>query len=143
MANRLKAYVRRTIINSAREYAYPKSRRTAESTRAACIDAMRGTDTGWWHDMIYTSDIHAMARRYSYDIIKALNEYQDETGETYIYRPGYGEPDRSASDIAFGVACLKLSKKPSDQALDDASLGIRFAVEWYAGQVAQSLCPDI
>jgi hypothetical protein len=61
--NRLKSYVRRTILQSAREYAPSATRRTQESTKSAFIDAMRGTDTGWCNDLIYTSDALDMFNR--------------------------------------------------------------------------------
>jgi len=156
MANRLKAYVRRTILSSAKEYAYPKTRRTAESTRQAFTDAMRGTDTGWWTDLIYTAPMLEMARKYARDIITALNEYQDATGETYTHRV-HGERDRTASDIAVSVACNRLQRGGAYTLADyhgengdgratgaaDSLIGLRFAVEWYAGELARDYCPDL
>mgnify|MGYP000573668144 CR=1 FL=1 len=47
MANNFKAYVKRTILESAREYA-GGNRRTKESTKGAFMDALHGTDSGWW-----------------------------------------------------------------------------------------------
>lgn len=63
-APRLNAYVRRTILASATEYAYPKKRRTKESTKSAFHDALHGTDTGWWNDLIYTRDVFALFNRH-------------------------------------------------------------------------------
>lgn len=151
MTNRLKAYVRRTMLQSARDYAGGK-RRTADSTRSACIDAMRGTDTGWWSDLIYTAPMLAMAKRYATDIATALAEYRDATGEAFVYRPRYSGdgPDISEGQI---LAAL-LARKPytlaeyheegrrGDMAAN-ALTGLRFAVEWYAGEVARDICPDL
>jgi len=78
--NKLKAYCRRVILTAAREYAGGK-RRTPESTAAAFRDAMRGTDTGWWNDLIYTTDMLELANRYRHDIREAVLAYLDECGE--------------------------------------------------------------
>ena len=148
MSNRLKAYVRRTMLAAARDYA-PGSRRTKESTRAAFSDAMRGTDSGWWTDLIYTAPMLAMAHRYRRDIATALAEYRDGTGEPYSYR-GYmtGETEADAAGIAGallgGPYSFEAYKGEVDGGADDLSLlGLRFAVEWYAGEIANELCPDL
>lgn len=144
--NALKSYVRRTMLNSAKEYAYPKTRRTAESTRSAFIDAMRGTDTGWWHDLIYTAPMLDMAHRYRQDIAAALTEYRDATGESFVYRPGYGEPEIAGEEILSAL----MRRRPwnmadmQEQSEPGAALtGLRFAVEWYAGELAREYCPDL
>lgn len=150
MANRLKAYVRRTILTAAREYA-PNGRRTKDSTKAAFADAMYGTSTGWWEDLIYTADMLDMAWRYRSDIAKALAEYTDETGDVYVYR-AYGEPDTSGSAIALAIATGSKAPtfadyhgdNPAKAARADCMLiGLRFAVEWYAGELAREYCPDL
>ena len=74
MTNRLKAYTRRTILTAAKEYAYPKARRTPESTRSALQDATRGTDTGWWSDLIYTAPMLEMAHKYRPRVADELHE---------------------------------------------------------------------
>lgn len=144
--NALKSYVRRTMLKSATEYAYPKTRRTAESTRSAFIDAMRGTDTGWWHDLIYTAPMLEMAHRYRQDIAAALTEYRDATGESFVYRPGYGEPEIVGEEILsalmrrrpWNMADMQERSEPGA-----ALTGLRFAVEWYAGELAREYCPDL
>ena len=146
MTNRLKSYVRRTILAAAKEYAYPKARRTPESTRGALQDATRGTDTGWWSDLIYAAPMLAMAHKHRRDIAEALAEYRDAAGGSYTYRPGYGEPDITEGAI---LSALLKARKPCtlaeyhDTPEGGAALtGLRFAVEWYAGEIAQELCPD-
>lgn len=151
MANRLKAYVRRTILESAREGAWPKKRRTAESTLSAFRDATRGTDSGWWNDLIYTAGMLQMARRYRADIAAALEDYRDATGESYVWRPRFtGDgPDIDAAAIlaalmrpkAFTLAQYH-EDSPDGYAAEAALLGLRFAVEWYAGELAHEYCPD-
>lgn len=146
MANRLKAYVRRTILEAAREYSYPAKRRTAEGTRNAFMDAMRGTDTGWWRDLIYTAPMLDMAFRYRTDIASAFIEYMEETGERLPVRHDEGFLEHHA--IAACAYPASLADHIGDDGLEgqlcDARLwGLRFAVEWYAGEMAREYCPDL
>lgn len=148
MANRLKAYTRRTMLAAARDYA-PGNRRTPDSTRAAFSDALRGTDSGWWSDLIYTAPMLQMARRYRSDIAAALAEYRDETGESYTYRERSSGMEINAESILAALMhprAFTLSDYQSEREggpADAALLGLRFAVEWYAGQIASELCPDL
>lgn len=148
MANNLKAYVRRTMFEAARDYS-SNGRRTAESTKAAFTDAIRGTDSGWWNDLIYTVPMLAMAHRYRRDIATALDEYQDATGEPYTYRGHMtNEVEASAGSIATallrGPYSFESYKDEGDGGPADLSLlGLRFAVEWYAGEIAREICPDL
>ena len=148
--NTLKAYVRRTMLKSATEYAYPKARRTAESTKSAFSDAMRGTDSGWWKDLIYTAPMLKMAHRYRKDIAMALDEYRDETGESFSYRDRDNDRDISAGMIAGALLRGPYSFEDYRNETDDCGvradyvlIGIRFAVEWYAGEVTRELCPEL
>lgn len=146
MTNNLKAYVKRTILESAREYA-GGNRRTKESTKGAFMDALHGTDSGWWSDLIYTADMLKMAHKYRRDIAAALDEYRDATGESYIYR----DMGRDIDADMIGAALLRGPYSFSeyhgegDKAYraDCALLGLRFAVEWYAGELAREYCPDL
>jgi len=146
--NRLKSYVRRTILESAREGAWPRRRRTAESTRTAFVDAMRGTDTGWWHDLIYTAPMLEMAHRYRCEIAEALAAYREEVGEPFTYRNG--DEEINEGQILTGL----LVKRPwtlaeyqqghrSGRYAEGALTGLRFAVEWYAGELARDYCPEL
>lgn len=148
MANRLKAYVRRTIMTAARDYA-TGTRRTAESTRSACMDAMRGTNTGWWHDLIYTAPMLTMAHKYRRDIATALEEYRDATGESYTYRDRASDTEIGAAQIAGALLRGPYSFDDYRHETDDCGIradcvliGLRFAVEWYAGEIANELCPE-
>lgn len=143
-SNRLKAYVRRTILAAAKEYAYPKARRTSESTRSALIDAMRGTDTGWWADLIYTAPMLEMAHKYRKDIAAALGEYRDATGEAYRYWP-----QRDQDIVEEGHIALALLNGPyhldgeNPEGREWSLIGLRFAVEWYAAEVARDLGVEV
>ncbi len=147
MTNRLKSYVRRTILASATEGAYPAKRRTAESTETAFSDAMRGTDTGWWSDLIYTADMLKMAHKYRTDIATALAEYRDATGESYT--GGGGSPEFIAESILSGLMrrrafTFEEYRNEREGGPADAALyGLRFAVEWYAGELAREYHPNL
>lgn len=150
MTNRLKSYVRRELLEQARQYAFPKSRRTLDSTKAACNDAMRGTDTGWWNDLIYTAPMLAMAHKYRRDIATALDEYRDATGERFAYRDRDNDCDIDAGMIGGALLRGPYSFDDYRHETDDCGvradyvlIGLRFAVEWYAGEIAQELCPDL
>ena len=146
--NRLKSYVRRTILSAATEYAYPAKRRTAESTESAFRDAMNGTDTGWWTDLIYTAPMLAMAHKYRADIATALEEYRDACGESYVYRQ-HGAPSIPAEVILAGLMRRKpwtfeqYRQEREGRLADAALVGLRFAVEWYAGELAREYCPNL
>lgn len=151
MSNRLKAYVRRTILSSATEAAWPAKRRNAETTRSAFIDAMRGTDTGWWTDLIYTAPMLEMAHKYRNDIATALEEYEDATGEEYTYRQRYSgdHPDVHASRILSALLRRKAwtfeqyKECAEGEGPEAALIGLRFAVEWFAGEVARELGVEV
>lgn len=151
MSNRLRAYVRRTILAAAREYAGGKRDKAVreDALRAALIDAMRGTETGWWEDLIYTSPMLAMAHRFRRDIAAALDAYREEAGEPYVYRP-HGALDKRVTADQIAAALLRGAytfddyRREQDGGPAGASLvGLRFAVEWYAHEVARELAPDL
>ena len=148
MANNFKAYVKRTILESAREYA-GGNRRTKESTKGAFMDALHGTDSGWWSDLIYTADMLKMAHKYRRDIATALDEYRDEIGESYARYIPDDDTNISADLIysalmrgPYSFADYNDESEKGNRA-DHAVLGLKFAVEWFAGQLARDYCPDI
>jgi hypothetical protein len=149
MSNRLKAYVRRTILASATEAAWPAKRRTAETTKVAFMDAMRGTDTGWWSDLIYTAPMLEMAHKYRRDIGQALEEYKDATGEDYTYRDYTSDTEVWASRILSALLRRKAwtfeEYREGAEGLgpEAALIGLRFAVEWYAGEVANDIGVEV
>jgi len=144
--NRLKSYVRRTILQSARDYAGGK-RRTADSTRAAFTDAMRGTDSGWWADLIYTAPMLDMAHSYRRDIAMAFAEYRDATGDRYTFRDSSTGTEIGADEIMSallrGPFDFEDYRGMNGDDADATLIGLRFAVEWYAGETAHDICPDI
>lgn len=151
MANALKAYVRRYVLQQARDYAGGK-RRTAESTESAFRDAMHGTDSGWWNDLIYTAPMLAMAHRYRADIAAALGEYRDATGESYVWRERGGSAADETTAESILAALMRRRAFTFDEyqrddstgrAAESALLGLRFAVEWYAGELAREYCPNL
>lgn len=138
--NALKSYVRRTMLKAAREYSNT-GRRTAESTRSAFTDAMRGTDTGWWNDLMCTAPMLDMAHRYRRGIALALEEYRDATGESYCYRND--DAETTAESILSALVRNRAWAFEECRDAEAALCGLRFAVEWFAAAVAHELCPDL
>lgn len=147
---RLKAYIRRTVLASATEYAYPAKRRTMESTKSAFIDASNGTDTGWWNDLIYTKDVIAMFNRYRGDCAAAIADYLDATGQNV------GDTVTRDDKTTFSAMLVACAGKPitwDDYTAEDNSkrqdnamagtLAIRFAVEYLISDVAQECGIDL
>lgn len=151
--NRLKAYCCNYILKKARDYATGK-RRTKESTRAAFMDATHGTDTGWWTDLIYTDGMLRMAHRYRNDIAQAVREFCSETGaplgqdcESKIDAPS-GHAPLTYADLLAATSWKYTFEQYCDESATgrqaDAKLfGLRFAVEWYTGELARDYCPEL
>lgn len=145
--NRLKAYIRRTVLASATEYAYPRKRRTAESTLAAFRDAANGTDTGWWHDLIYTADVLDLFNRYRGDVRAAVLDYMRETGVTTDATLNRDRDDPiTPCDIIAATARRQTwadytngENRTRQAEAMAAAFGIRFAVEHLVSDVAASL----
>lgn len=148
MTQRLKAYIRRTVLESAREYNNGKWRRTKESTQSAFRDAMHGTDTGWWNDLIYTVDVLRMFNRYRSDCAAAIADYLDETGEKTgsLVNPRIDD-ETTFADMLVACAARKpmtwddynSSDRRKQNAAIAATLAIRFAVEWLLHEVASDM----
>lgn len=151
--NRLKAYCRRYILEQARAYTGGK-RRTKESTESAFKDAMYGTDSGWWNDLIYTAPMLDMAHRYRNDIAAAVRDFCSETGAPL------GQACERENDAPKGYAALTYAdllaatakRYTFEQYREDSQVGreadaklfgLRFAVEWYAGELARKYAPEL
>ena len=148
MQNRLKAYVKRTVLKAAQEYAYPAKRRTTKSTQSAFKDAMQGATSGWWNDLIYTAPALDMASKYRANIQDAVLDYLAETGDTGLY----ADRERQFTWGEVIAACSKRrtwAEYNGDKGRDSETLamallwGLQFAVEWYTGEVAREVCPDL
>lgn len=144
--SKLKAYVRRTILKSATEGAWPKKRRTEESTLAAFRDAAHGTDTGWWNDLIYTQDVVRMASRYRGDIGRMIHAFTEECGTSLDER---AERRPVMDAITFGEVIVA-SRAPitmddydgtngfaAKRGAEALCLGLRIAVELLIHDVAR------
>lgn len=150
--NRLKAYVRRTILASATDGAWPKKRRTEESTLAAFRDAAHGTDTGWWSDLIYTQDVVRMASRYRGDIGRTIHALTEECGASPDER---AERRHDADAITYGEVIVS-SRAPitmddydgtngfaAERGAEALCLGLRIAVELLVHDVAREEGVDL
>lgn len=149
--SKLRAYVRRTIIAAARDYS-GTSRRTPASTESACTDALRGTDTGWWNDLIYTVDVLAMFNRNRSEIATAIREFLSKTGREMSDVAGGSSDDGDAFTYADLIAATGRRQTFDHFKGDDAArsreadagiFAVRFVVECFAGEVARDLCPNL
>lgn len=142
---RLKAYIRRTVLASATEYAYPRKRRTAESTAAAFRDYAHGTETGTWSDLIYTRDVLNLFNRYRGDVRAAVLDYLDNVGEGQSLKMDR-DGNYTAADIVAATGrrqtwadyCGERGDARAKEA-EAAAFGIRFACEYLLSDVAASL----
>jgi hypothetical protein len=147
---RLTAYCRRTVLAAAREYAHPAKRRTAESTKAAFRDAMQGTDTGWWNDLIYTAPMLDMANRYRADIAATVREFVEMEG--CVRWSDHADRDREftwADVLAATARRVTWEDYQGDNGRDKETAamalhwGLRFAVEYLTGNLAREYAPDL
>lgn len=90
-----------------------------------------------------------MAHRYRRGIIDALDAYHDAVGEPFVYRERAGD---GAPVTAYKIVRALLDGPytydeyhldVNNGAPEAAMIGLRFAVEWYAGEVALELAPDL
>lgn len=146
---RLTAYCRRTVLAAAREYAYPAKRRTPESTKSAFMDAMRGTDTGWWNDLIYTAPMIEMANRYRGDIAAAVRDYLSETGEK-LASTCDRDGELTWADVLAATGRRATwddyrgeNGRDKETAAMALHWGLRFAVEYITGRLASEYAPDL
>ena len=148
---RLKAYIRRTVLASATEYAYPRKRRTAEYTASAFRDAANGTDTGWWNDLIYTKDVLDLFNRYRGDVRAAVLDYLENVGwsestSLTLDRDGNYTPTLIIAATARRQTWADYTGENGDaraKEAEAAAFGIRFAVEYLLSDVASSLGVDL
>lgn len=147
--NRLKAYIRETVLASAVEYAYPRKRRTAESTLAAFRDYAHGTDIGTWSGLIYTADVLELFNRYRGDVRAAVLDYLDEAGlgvgNAVDPREAYGH---TWADVIVATARRQTwahytGEEPRSREADAATFGIRFACEYLLPAVASECGVDL
>lgn len=146
--NALKSRVAEYIIEQADGYGLGDAigRPAMDACLRDCLmDATRGTDSGWWGWMIYTSEMVRDLPGYAGDVGVALGEYEDAIGEAYCYNPhsasAYPEGPIPASRILAALLALKGGDADAYEGLSEslqeaAMLGYRFAVEWYAGELA-------
>lgn len=140
MTNDLKEYVRDTMAQASIAYSDTDTA-TENSTRDAFMDAIRGTSTGWWNDLIYTAPMLKMAHRYRRDIATALGDYRNEIGHSYISRDGITAEIILQSLLSFSPDDFDFG---GDEDMTDTALhGLCFAVEWYCGEIANELGVEI
>lgn len=139
MALGLKGYVQRTIKETAKGYSGPRK----ERLKGALTDAARGTDTGWWSDLIYTSDVLKLARRYRADVRAAVERYTDETGQGLHSFTHGGTDSFTFGEIVLATYAERGAADRDDRVADALSYGIRLAVELLTFEVASDWGIDL
>lgn len=145
--HKLKAFIRATVLEKARDYAHPAKRRTHESTLSAFRDAAHGVDSGWWNDLIYTVDRLRLFNRYRLDVLAAIQDYLAETGQSAsdVVNPrGHSDTDK-ITFVDMVAACARRwtwedyisdDYSPRNNGATAATLALAFAVEYLLSSVA-------
>jgi hypothetical protein len=154
--NKLKAYVKRTILASAKEQTawtrgvrkangarmYTPSEARAEGLRITFTDATRGVNTGWWAGLIYTADVYRMADANRKAIAEALEAYRSEVGDCYTAPNSDGRDEEAVLQACINAPTFAYWAAHTDQyECRTAALmhGLKFAVEWYAHELASEM----
>lgn len=147
MTKRLKAYIKRTVLASAREYGATTKEARKEARYSAFRDYAHGTDTGTWSDLIYTVDVFNMFNRYRSDVAAAIADYLDNAGESASARPHINFADADFTYADMLVACTKKRTVQAyhndDKLADAAQYAIRFACEYLLNEVASECGVDL
>ena len=128
--NELKAYVRDTIDEALTHY--------DGEIENVVTDAMQGTSTGWWNDLIYTADILSLFPGFKKGIVRALAEYADATNESAIDTV-HIHHDFTAEDVMLALVSTPDEVKESDTLTRAACWIVSFGVEWETNQYANQL----
>ena len=147
---RLRAYVRRTILAAAPDYLESGKAFRGEARKAAIRGAFRdatygGTVSGWWHDLIYNVDVLRLANYYRRDIASAVRDYCSECGINF------GEFADSDQEFTWADVLISTSQRYTMSDYDGSNgganetecmalmWGLRFAVEYIAGAMESEL----
>lgn len=149
---RITAYARKTVLTSAREYLPSgkawRGEARKDAIRAAFRDAMHGTDTGWWNELIYNVDVLQLANFYRSDIAACVRDYLSETGEKLS---SHCDRDReltwadvlaSTGKRATWADYVGENGRDNETRAMAMAWGIRFAVEYVTGNLAHEYEAD-
>lgn len=150
---RLTAYVRRTIAQSAIEYAPRGKAYRGEVRREARKSAFRdatygGTVSGWWNELIYNVDVLRLANFYRADIAASVRDYLSETGESLGNHCDRDQEFTWADVIAATGRRWSMDDYSGDNGRDKETSamalcwGLLFAVEYIAGGMESEFCGE-
>jgi len=122
--NELKAYVKSTINEALTHY---------DDIDAVIADALEGTNSGWWGDLIYYDDIINKFQDFKYGIKEAMKSYAEATGETTLNN------DFTTDEIVRTFFATTDELKQDDTLKRAASWLVSFGVEWETHQFANDL----
>ena len=101
-------------------------------------DAMRGTNTGWWNDLIYTADILSLFPSFKKEIVKALASYADATGES-VLDTVHIHNDFTAENVMLAMVSTQQEIKENETLTVAACWLVRFGVEYETLEYASEL----
>ena len=114
--NSLQQYVADTLEDHLEDY--------EGDMEAVLDDAMRGTDTGWWNDLIYYTDVRRLFVQHRQGIAEAVLDYEYAVGENPM------QHNLTAAHFLLAMSASEDDLR-NDDALDMAASWLtRFAVEW-------------
>ena len=126
----LETYVRDTINEALEDY--------DGKIEHVLTDAMQGTNTGWWNDLIYTADILSLFPRFKKGIAKALAEYANASGESALDIV-HVHSDFTAEDAMLALVATPDEVEENDTLTRAACWLVSFGVEWTAHEYAIQL----
>ena len=101
-------------------------------------DAMQGTSTGWWNDLIYTADILSLFPGFKKGLVKALAEYADATNES-VLDTVHIHHDFTAEDVMLALVSTQQEIKENETLTRAACWLVSFGVEWETNQYPNNL----
>ena len=125
--NNLETYVKETLENHLADY--------DGKMENVIGDAMRGTNTGWWNDLIYTADVLSLFPGFKRGIAKALASYSEAIGES-ILDTVHIHNDFTAEDVMLALVSTQDEIKENDTLTRAACWLVSFGVEWSTHEYA-------
>ena len=118
--NNLETYVKETLENHLADY--------DGKMENVIGDALRGTNTGWWNDLIYTADVLSLFPGFKKGIAQALASYADAAGES-ILDTVHIHNDFTAEDAMLALVSTQDEIKENDTLTRAACWLVSFGVE--------------
>ena len=103
--------------------------------------AVSGIDSGWWSDLIYTSDVLYMFKPFKKGIVKALYSYAEETGES-VLDTVHVHNDFTSEDVILALVSTLDEIKENDTLTRAACWLVSFGVEYESQEYGRKLSSE-